>query len=268
MKIKQRLLKMCLKSSSFLKRNSSTILTGFVVVGVGGTAVSAVVATHKATKRVEAAEEEKGEKLTKMEVVVTAAPSYIPTILIAGSTVACALGANALNKRQQAALISAYALLDNTHKEYRGKLKELYGEEADVKIQDAIAKAKRNEDISAYAPGLNGANDSSDGKILFYESFRGEYFEATMNDVLNAEYHLNRNFALRGCASLNEFYEFLGLEKTDFGETLGWNADEFIEGGLTPWIDFDHRTAAVTDDGLECCIIDMVFAPTPGYDIY
>ena len=267
MKFKQTLLKMCLKSSSFLKQNSSAILTGFVVVGVGGTTVSAVVATHKATKCVEAAEEEKGEKLTKMEVVAVAAPSYIPTILIAGSTIVCALGANALNKRQQASLISAYALLNNTHKEYRGKLKELYGEEADIKIQDAIAKAKRDDDTCVYAPGLQGPTESGE-KVLFYEPIRGEYFEASMNAVLSAEYHLNRHFALRGCANLNEFYEFLGLEKTDFGEAVGWSADDFIEGGLTPWIDFDHRRTPVTDDGRECYTINVEFAPTPGYDIY
>lgn len=268
MKVKQMLLRLCYRSTSFVKHNAPTILTVVGAVGVGVTAVSTVSATSKAIKRLDEAKEEKGEELTKIEIFVTAAPIYVRPIVLGTSTIACIFCANVLNKRKQAALISAYALLDSAHKEYRGKLKELYGDEADIKIQDAIAKAKRNEDISAYAPGLNGANDSSDGKILFYESFRGEYFEASMNDVLNAEYHLNRNFALRGCASLNEFYEFLGLEKTDFGETIGWNADEFIEGGLTPWIDFDHRTAAVTDDGLECCIIDIVFAPTPGYDIY
>ena len=267
MKVKQTLLKLCLKSRAFLKCNSSTILTGFGVVGVGGTIVTTVVATRKATKRIDAAKEEKGEDLTKMEVVVTAAPAYIPVAFVAGSTIACIFGANVLNKRQQAALISAYALLDNTHKEYRDTLKELYGEEADIKIQDTIAKAKRNDDITAYAPGLNGASKSED-KVLFYEPLRGEYFEASMNDVLNAEYHLNRNFTLRGCASLNEFYEFLGLEKTDFGDVLGWSAENFYESGLMAWLDFDHRLTPVSDDGLECYTIDMMFSPTPDYDIY
>lgn len=267
MKVKQTLLKLCLKSGAFLKHNSSAILTGLGAVGVGGTIVTTVVATNKAAKRIDAAKEEKGEELTKMEVVTTAAPAYIPVVLVAGSTIACIFGANVLNKRQQASLISAYALLDNTHKEYRGKLKELYGEEADVKIQDAIAKAKRDEDVTAYAPGIKGASRSED-KVLFFEPIRGEYFEASMNDVLNAEYHLNRNFTLRGCASLNEFYEFLGLEKTDFGDAIGWSAENFYEGGLMPWLDFDHRLTPVADDGLECYTIDMMFSPTPGYDIY
>jgi hypothetical protein len=267
MKGKQMILKLCYKSGAFLKHNAPTILTVVGAIGVGGTAVSAVRATTRAIDRLNEAQEEKGEKLTKGEVVAVAAPSYIPTVLIGASTIACMFCANVLNKRQQAALISAYALLDNAHKEYSGKLKELYGEEADTKIREAIAKAKRDEGVTAYAPGLNGLNAPGE-KYLFYEEFRGEYFEATMHDVLNAEYHLNRNFALRGCANLNEFYEFLGLAKTDVGEALGWSADEFIEGGLTPWIDFDHVLTPVSEDGMECYRIYMEFAPTPGYDIY
>lgn len=267
MKGKQTLAKLCYRTCALLKHNSPTILSAIGAIGVGCTAVSAVMATPKAIKRLDEAREEKGEKLTKTETVITAAPVYIPAVLLGASTIACIFSANALNKRKQAALISAYAFLDNAHKEYKNKLKELYGEEADNKIREAIALDKRNEDVTAYAPGLNNPS-SSEEKLLFFEDFRGKYFEATMNDVLLAEYHLNRNFALRGCASLNEFYEFLGLEKTDFGDTLGWSADEFIEGGLTPWIDFDHILTPVSDDGMECYRICMEFAPTPGYDIY
>ena len=46
---------------------------------------------------------------------------------------------NVLSKRQQAALTSAYALLNDSYNNYKDKLKELYGEEAHQKIVDAIA---------------------------------------------------------------------------------------------------------------------------------
>lgn len=267
MKVKQMLLKLCYRSASYVKHNTPTILTVIGAAGVGMTVVSTVQATTKAVKRLDAAKEEKGEDLTKTEIFMTAVPVYVRPIALGTATITCIFCANVLNKRKQASLISAYALLDNAHKEYTGKLKELYGEETDSKIREAIAMDKRNEEITAYAPGLNSPISHGE-KVLFYEEFRGAYFEATMNDVLNAEYHLNRNFALRGCANLNEFYEFLGLEKTDFGDTLGWSADEFIESGLTPWIDFDHVLTPVSDDGMECYRIFMEFAPTPGYDIY
>lgn len=72
-----------------------------------------------------------------------------------------------------------------------------------------------------------------------------------------AEYHLNRNYVLRGYAVLNEFYDFLGLENTDYGADLGWIADG--DDGIF-WIDFNHRKV-VMDDGLECYIIECMYEP-------
>ena len=43
---------------------------------------------------------------------------------------------------------------------------------------------------------------------------------ASLEQVLMAEYHLNRNYILRGEAVINELYEFLGLEPTDWGGLL------------------------------------------------
>ena len=135
------------RSKLFCKRNGSTILTCIGGAGVVATTVLAVKATPKAIKLLEKAEEEKGEKLTKTEIVKVAGPVYIPTILSGASTIACIFGANILNKRKQASLMSAYALLDNSYKEYRGMVSELYGEEAEERIKSELAKDKYDEDF-------------------------------------------------------------------------------------------------------------------------
>jgi hypothetical protein len=263
---KQTMQKLCYKSALYLKRHSATILTCVGAIGVVATAITAVRATPKAIKLLEEATDEKGKELTKLEVVAVAGPVYIPSVAIGVSTIACIFGANTLNKRQQAALTSAYALIDQSYKEYRNKLKELYGEETDIQIRDAIAKDKRNEDVIAYAPGLNGLVTKGE-MLLFYEEYRGSYFEASMEEVINAEYHLNRNLALRGFVTLNEFYSFLGLDHIESGDVLGWGAGEMLEGGLMPWIDFDHRLVKM-EDGMECYIIDTMIPPTIDYDEY
>ena len=266
MRTKHTLPKLICKSKLYLQRHSSTILTVVGAVGVIATAAAAVRATPKAMKLVEQATDEKGEELTKKELFVVAAPAYIPSAAIGASTIICIFGANALNKRQQAAIASAYALADRAYKDYRGKVKELLGDETDNAIREANAKDKRDEDIVAYAPGVNTLAAKGE-KMLFYEDYRSKYFEASMEEVLNAEYHLNRNFALRGYSNLNEFYEFLGLEKTDFGDILGWSAGDMIEGGLMPWIEFNHHMVTM-DDGLECCIIETYSDPISRYDEY
>lgn len=264
MSVEQMLQKACYRSKQFLQRNSSTILTCIGSVGVVATAVLAVSATPKALKLIEEATDEKGEELTKMEVVKVAGPAYIPAIAVGVSTIACVFSANVLNHRHQAALTSAYALVDTAYKDYRNKVKELYGEETDTNIMDAIAKDNR-ENVAVYTPEYGSLDTSSGETRLFYEEHRRAYFEAPIEAVLNAEYHFNRNFAMRGYANINEFYEFLGLEKTHDGEILGWNSWQLMEEYEHCWIDFDHHTVKL-DDGLECCIIRFPISPWLNYD--
>ena len=118
------------KAKPRIKKHSSAILSGVAVVGVAATAISAAKATPKAILLIEEAEKEKGEKLSATEKFVTAAPVYFPTALIGVSTVACIFGAHVLNKKQQAALTSAYALLSASYNGYRGKVEEVFGEDA------------------------------------------------------------------------------------------------------------------------------------------
>lgn len=243
-------------SARFVKRNASTILTCIGGAGVVATSVLAVKATPKALTLLEKAEEEKGEKLTKVETIKVAGPAYIPSILVGVSTIACIFGANALNKRQQAALMSAYALLDSSYKEYRSKVGEIYGEEADMNIKKEIAKDKYDEDLVVEA-----------GNELFYDDFSGRYFETTMEKVIQAEYLLNRNL-IRDCyVCVNQFYDQLKIDPIDGGDELGWAANEMHERCWNAWIDFHHEKV-VMDDGLECYIISMESMPYADYEDY
>lgn len=241
----------------FFRKNSSTILTCVGGIGVVATTVMAVKATPKALRLLEAKKEEKGENLTVWETIETAGVTYVPTVITGVATIACIFGANALNKRQQAALMSAYALLDNSYKEYKKKVTELYGEDADREVRDELAKDKyEKEEI-----------EPSDNKRLFYDEFSERYFEATTEDVLRAEYNVNRDLSEGGGLFLNEFYEYLGLDTVDYGDYLGWSSYELIECTWRAWVDFTHRKV-VMDDGLECTIISMDFEPSFDFENY
>lgn len=244
-------------SKMFVKRNGSTILTCAGVSGVVATSVMAVRATPKALIMLHEAREEKGEDLTTMERIKTAAPAYIPTVLVGISTIACILGANALNKRQQASLMSAYALLDNSYKQYKSKVVDLYGEESDLRVREEIAKDKHAGD------GKVPDND----KVLFYDEFSGRYFESTTADVLKAEYEINKKLTTWGGVYLNEFYKLVGLPTTDYGDHLGWSAAGMYEMYWEQWLDFNHEKFML-DDGLEGYIITYGQEPTPGFEEY
>lgn len=244
-------------SKTFLKRNASTILTCVGGAGVIATSVMAVKATPKAMIALEQAKEEKGEELTKLEVVQVAGPAYIPTIIVGASTIACIFGANILNKRQQAAMMSAYALLDSSYKEYKQKVEEIYGEEATKLIQEELAKDKYEEK----QPSIEG------NAQLFYDDFSQRYFTSTSEKVLRAEYNLNKMLWNDYGVYLNDYYELLGIDKVDYGDYLGWSSCELVEATWGSSIEFEH-TKVVMDDGLECTIVSMCYEPSFDFESY
>lgn len=237
----------------YLQRNSPTIVSCIGAVGVVATTIAAVKATPKALSLIENEKayinkqlEEGGwqtrvDKLTTAETIKATWKCYIPTAIIGLSTITCIFGANTLNKRQQAAITSAYMLLDNTYKQYKEKVSKLLGDNADTMVKKSIIEDQYSE------------------ITLFYEYHYGEFFERRKADVLNAEYQLNLKFASQGYACLNDFFELLGLPITQEGEVIGWSSQEGYSA-----IDFEHQLLEL-DDGMECTIINLPISPSICY---
>lgn len=229
------------------------VLTCMSAVGVIATAVLSSMATVKATELLKSAEDEKGEKLDKTEAVKAVAPAYIPTVLLGMSTIVCMFGTNVINKRHQASIASAYALLNQYHKEYRSNVKAICGEDAERQVRTEMLRQHYNYHIS----DLN----VPDQKVIFYDDISGNSVIGYERDIIDAEYHLNRNFSLRGYVSLNELYEMLGMPKTEEGDKLGWS----VSDGYS-WIDFEHTPVSTDESGLDVYSIDMLFYPEEGYE--
>ena len=160
----------------------STLLTCIGAIGVVATSIMAVKATPKATKLLEASEKEKGEKLTKMEVVKIAGPAYIPAAVVGASTIACIFGANILSKHSQASLASAYALLGRSYKEYRNKVNALYGDEADDKVIAEVANEYYDQDETCSDLMID---EEDDDVKLFFDYNTLQMFRAPMSKVIN-----------------------------------------------------------------------------------
>ena len=160
----------------------STFLTVIGAVGVVATSVAAVKATPKAIQIIE---EEKRRKengeLTKKEAIKVAWKCYIPAIAIGMSTVVCIFGASMLNKRQQASLMSAYAMLNNSYSKFKKKTNELYGKDAEQKIVSEIAK---DEYLDNDYPREENGELFNDDECLFYDFVSQQYFSATMDEVI------------------------------------------------------------------------------------
>lgn len=252
-----------------LKNSSPMILTVFGAVGVVVTAVLVAKETPMAIKRVDIAAKKKledtNEPLTKLEVIKAGTPSYIPAVIVGSATIACIFSANILNRRQQASLTSAYALLSKSYTDYKRNVKELYGEEAHRNVLKAMSEEKADQNQVLYAQCLASNPtldfDTPEEEYLFYDSYGDRHFTSTIGKVLQAQYFLNRNFTLNGNASLNEFYKLLGIAPVNGGDNIGWWVDYENE---TYWIDFNNYSSEM-DDGpdrppVTCLVIDY---PTP-----
>ena len=246
-----------IKTQNYVRKNAPTILTVAGGVGVVATTVSAIRATPKAVELLEAAKESKGEELTKFEKFKMVAPLYIPTVIYAGTTILCIFGANMLNKRHQASLVSAYALLDNSYKEYKKKVIEIHGEDGEQLLMESIVEDKYEEEKP----------ETKTDELLFYDKFSGRFFHSTMNDVLAAFYQINRHVNTHYNATVNDFYDYLEVPHMDGGDVLGWSVGMNSEAYWQEWIDFGIEEQDM-EDGTKCHNIIIYQEPMVDYDYY
>lgn len=163
-------------SISFFKKHGSTILTCVGAAGVIATAIVTAKSTPKALRKIEEAECDKGEELTKLETVKAAAPIYIPAAVLGAATITSIFAADGMNKRSKAAIIGAYSLLYTSYNKYKDKVRELYGEDANDRVIQEVVRDDYDE--------CELEESSNDEDVLFYDFVTQQYFSSTVNEVL------------------------------------------------------------------------------------
>lgn len=247
-------MKLMKSASRFLKKNGGTILAIGASVGVVLTAIETGKATIKAEKLLElnAAEPD----YTTKEKVKDCWKFYLPATALGVGTIACILGSNALNKKQIASLTAAYMALGKTYHEYRKQVVERYGTDIEKDIMKD-AQTLKEEPLEV----------SKTEKWLCYEPISKRHFHATEAELAEACYNLNRDFALNGEASVNDWCGYLGLDYVPELDTIGWCADYLGNEWDYYWIDFGILEQT-TDDGLEVYYAEAFQPPIENYRNY
>lgn len=263
---------------SWTKKNGPTICTIGACIGICTDVIFAVRAGVKTTTRLDEIRDYNADYVwehreeydidssdtyidlseyvtpTKVQIIKACWKDYFPVFGLTLFTMLCAIGSNKLNRRNQAALASAYFGL----KQYATELQKTLSANGVNGI--AVSEELLHESLDDFI-------SEDDEKHLFYYMYvkddigtlEGQYFESTIRDVVLSEYHINRNFILRGSATLNETLKWFNLKKVTFGEALGW--DVCNDTGYQ-WIDFTHEKVE-NEDGLECYIITCDFDASP-----
>lgn len=250
---------------NFIENNKKPILTAVSCIGVGLTGYLGI----KAGKKIEAILEEarqNGEPIdNKKDEIKTTLVYYIPTFIAGGLTGASIIFNHITSAKQLAALAAAYGASLHFLNDFKKHTREIVGQERYDDILRATVK-DRERDIEKAKPciGFTTMFDNKDstvngGNQLFYEPFSGIWFRSSEAAVINAEYHLNRNFSMRGFVDEYEFQQFLGITPIEEFNGIGYGF-RYIECSGYGWIDFYH-TNAETDDGEPYIIIDRCYEP-------
>jgi hypothetical protein len=151
-------------------------------------------------------------------------------------------------------MASAYALLDNTYKQYRAKVAELVDEEVVNDIRNAVMQEEYDE----------SEFENDEKQDLFFDFVSMRYFNSTLKEVMEAEVELDKMLKKNKYVFLNDFYELVGAEPVDYGDEVGWSI--YDEPGFVQCSDiiFDYDKTEL-EDGMECYILIMMNDPIGGF---
>ena len=209
-------------------KHSPAILTGIGIAGMVTATVLAVKATPKAMQLLEEAKQAKGsDELTPVETVKAAWKPYIPVVATSVASVACLVGANSVHARRNAALATAYKLSETALGEYKGKVLETLGEKKEKTIREKVAQ----ERLEKHPVGKSEVIITDKGDTLCFDYISKRYFKSDIDLIRKAENTINKRMLhdICGYASLNEFYDEIGLDRVEFGDELGWNTENLID---------------------------------------
>lgn len=235
-------------------KNTPGILVGVGIVGMVSTTILAVRATPKAMLLIEAKKKELDvESLTPVETVKTTWKCYIPAAVTGAMSTACLIGASSVSARRNAALATAYNLTRVALNDYKDAVVETIGEKKERVVRDVVAKKKVERDPVTSTEVIV----TERGTTLCYDGVFGRYFRSDIDTIKRAVNELNRSIVSSMYASLNEFYDAIGLPPVEIGDKLGWNVDD---GQIE--VDFSSQLAT---DGTPCLVISFNVAPDYGY---
>lgn len=248
--------------------NAPTILTTCSVVGTVATAYLTGKATLKAAEIIAEAERKQPiigelkkyedtdrEPLSLKDKAELVWKQYIPAAGVAVVTIACCVAANRIGARRVAALATAYTIAEKAAVQYKDKVVETIGKKKEEAVRTAIAQDEVNRHpISRETVFIEGG-----GSDLFRDSWSGRYFNSSKVALERAMNQINFQLTHEFYASLSDFYDLVGLERTDESDMIGWNSDCHLE------LEFNWASTA---DDRPCGVVRFRTVPYRGHESF
>ena len=247
----------------------------FLVAGIAGTVTSTVLAC-KATTKISKILEEKNNQVndihehvadetvdytvedSKKDLTIVYAQTgiklaklYAPAVAVGALSITSIVAGHRILNKRNVALAAAYAVVDKSFKDYRGRVVERFGEALDKELRYNI-KAKEIEEVVVDENG----NQAIEKKTVYeiddiptHSEYARFFDEGSPDWQKDSEYNLmflrrqqdyaNDVLKTRGHIFLNEVYDMLGIPRTQTGQIVGWvydeknpNGDNYVDFGI------------------------------------
>lgn len=175
---------------------------------------------------------------------------YAPSVIVGALSITGILASHKILKKRNVALTAAYATIDRSFKEYRGRVVERFGKELDRELRYNI-KAQEIEEKTVDKDG----NETIEKKTVsvvdpnMYSDYARIFDNGSMGWTKDPEYNLmflklqqnqaNDRLRAQGYLFLNDVYDMLGIPRTKAGQIVGWIydkenpvGDNFVDFGI------------------------------------
>ena len=250
------------KAGLMIKKHEPEILVTFGAIGAVTSTVLACRATlkvdevlsehketiekiHSTAAREDMAEkyskedEKKDVRITYLQTGIKVAKLYAPAVILGSLSIAAMFASNGMLRKRCAGLAAAYATLDTSFKEYRGRVAERFGADVeqeirlgtkeetiiDVEVDPETGKEKKvKKKVKVADPNLN-----SDYAMYFdaqSSAYYNDCYDFNMSMLHAKESYWTNTLQQRGYVTLNEVLNDIGIEGTQAGMVVGWFYDK------------------------------------------
>lgn len=163
---------------------------------------------------------------------------YIPPVAVGATGVLSVLASHNIMNKRNAALAAAYATIDSSFKQYRNRVLERLGEEAECELRTGASmreieekivdeKTGKEKNTKKTVPVLDENNGYSDYCRFFDKHSKGYETNSDYTDMfLRAQENIaQQKLVADRYLFLNDVYDLLGIERTVAGQVVGWLYD-------------------------------------------
>lgn len=223
-----------------IEDNAPLILSSVAVVG---TVTTGYLATKAGWRSGEALKDDVFERTTA-DKIKQVAPYFLPAAGAGAATITCIVFSHKISAGRIAAMAAAYSLSENRLKEYKAKIEEKLGIEKKEEIEEELIHERlRSTPVPTFVFGNND--------ILCFDAHSGRYFKSSQSEILKAVNDTNFEVLNSNYATLEFFWDLIGLPPTAYSDEFGWSASEPLSLMFGAQLDGDDTPALVIKYSVE-----------------